>query len=189
MALTRAMLKGMGLTEEQISAIIDEHTSVTSALKDEIKKYKTDAEKLLDVERELNDLKTGNDNWKDKYEKEHKAFDDYKKDVSDKELLSKVKTAYRKLLKDAKVGENHHDSILKVTDFSTMKLNDDGTLADVDKLNDAIKKDWSGFISTQETRGASAETPPGGVEHKPSGRAAQLAAAYHENLYGKTKED
>ena len=32
MALTRAMLKGMGLTEEQVSAIIEEHTNVTSGL-------------------------------------------------------------------------------------------------------------------------------------------------------------
>ena len=36
MSLTRAMLKGMNLTEEQVSAIIDEHTSVTSALKEQI---------------------------------------------------------------------------------------------------------------------------------------------------------
>ena len=61
MALTRAMLRGMGLTDEQISAIIDEHTNVTSALKDQIadirahyakvketQKYKREAELPLD---------------------------------------------------------------------------------------------------------------------------------------------
>lgn len=189
MALTRAMLKGMGLTDEQISAIIEEHTNVTTGLKDQIKTLRESADKLPEVEKELNDLKTGNDDWKGKYEKEHKAFDDYKKDISDKETLAKVKTAYRKLLKDANVGENHHDSILRVTDFSNIKLNEDGTLADADKLNEAIKKDWSGFISTSGTKGAGAENPPGGSENKPTGRAAQLAAQYHDNLYGKVKEN
>ena len=189
MALTRAMLKGMGLTEEQVSAIIEEHTNVTSGLKDEIKTLKESVSKLPDIEKELNDLKTGSNDWKDKYEKEHKAFDDYKKDISDKEQANKIKTAYKKLLTDAKVGDSHLDSILKVTDFSNMKLNEDGNLADADKLTETIKKDWSGFISTQEIKGAGAETPPGGNENKPSGRAARLAAAYHENLYGKTKED
>ena len=51
MALTRAMLKGMGLTEEQISAIIDEHTSVTTALKDQIKEYKEQADRLPEVQK------------------------------------------------------------------------------------------------------------------------------------------
>lgn len=188
MALTRAMLKGMGLTEEQISAIIEEHTNVTSGLKDQIKSLKEAADKLPEVEKELNDLKTGNDSWKDKYEKEHKAFDDYKKDVSDKETAAKVKAAYRKLLTGAKVGEKHIDSIIRVTDFGSMKLNDDGTLADADKLNETIKKDWGGFISSTRKEGADPETPPAGDEHKPTGRAAQLAAQYHANLYGKTKE-
>ena len=189
MALTRAMLKGMGLTEEQVSAIIEEHTNVTSGLKDEIKTLKESVSKLPDIEKELNDLKTGSNDWKDKYEKEHKAFDDYKKDIFNKEQANKIKTAYKKLLKDARVGDSHLDSILRVTDFSNVKLNEDGTLADADKLTETIKKDWSGFISTQETRGAGAETPPGGNENKPSGRAAQLAAQYHDNLYGKSKED
>ena len=189
MALTRAMLKGMGLTEEQIGAIIEEHTSVTSNLKDQIKTLKESVKELDDVKTELNDLKTGNDDWKGKYEKEHKAFDDYKKDISNKETTAKVKAAYRKLLKDANVGENHHDSIIRVTDFTKMKLNEDGTLADADKLTDTIKKDWSGFISTTHTEGAGAETPPSGNENKPSGRAAQLAAQYHANLYGKAKEN
>ena len=46
MALTRAMLKGMGLTDEQIGAIIEEHTNVTGGLKDQIKALKESADKL-----------------------------------------------------------------------------------------------------------------------------------------------
>lgn len=187
MALTRAFLKGLNLTEDQISAIIEAHTDTIDGIKKERDRYKADAEKLPDVQRELDDLKEAD--WKGKYEKEHSSFDDYKKDISKKELTAKIKTAYKKLLTGANVGESHHDSILKVTDFSSMKLNEDGTLADADKLSDTIKKDWSGFISTTHTKGADAETPPGGDSTKPAGRAAQLANKYHNGLFGKTTEE
>lgn len=190
MALTRAMLKGMGLTEEQVSAIIEEHTSVTSALKEDLKKYKTDAEELPKVQKELDDLKNGSDDWKDKYEKEHKAFDDYKKDVSDKEKVNKIKSAYKKLLVDNKVGENHIDSILRVTDFSKMELDEEGNLVDADKHAETIKKDWSGFISTTEVKKVKPETPPEGAGGGTTlSRAAQVAQNYYENIYGKKGEN
>lgn len=194
MALTRAMLKGMGLTEEQIGAIIEEHTNVTNSLKEQIKAYKADAERLTEVQRELDDLKkdTAANDWQDKYEKEHKAFDDYKKDLAAKEKTAKVKAAYRTLLVEEKVGEKHIESILKVTDFSKMSLDDEGNLVDADKLKKSIKDEWSGFIPTTETQGANPDNPPAKNDKTlPAGqmsRAAILAQNYHNNLYGKVKE-
>lgn len=193
MALTRAMLKGMGLTEEQVSAIIEEHISVTSALKEQVKEYKADAEKLPEVQKELDDMKkdTSASDWEKKYNDEHQAFEDYKTDIFNKEMSEKIKSAYRKLLSECKVGDKHIDSILKVTDFSNMKLGKDGTLDGADKLKETISADWSGFISTKETKGADVDNPPGGSgnpDSGKSGRAAELAAKYHDNLYGKVKE-
>lgn len=163
MAVTRSMLKGMGLTDEQVSAIIEEHANTVSGLKSEIERYKADATKLPEVQKELDDLKKGGDDWKDKYEKEHKAFTDYKTEVADKESLAKVQSAYKKLLSDNKVGDRHLDSILKVTDFSKMKLGEDGKLVDEQKLVESIKSDWSGFITTSHTQGADVSTPPAGA--------------------------
>ena len=194
MALTRAMLKGMGLTEEQVSAIIEEHTNVTASLKDQIKEYKADAEKLPTVQKELDDLKkdTSASDWEKKYNDEHSAFEKYKTDIADKENSEKIKSAYKNLLSECKVGDKHIDSILRVTDFSEMKLGEDGTLEGVDKLKEKISSDWSGFISTKKTNGADVDNPPGGnngPDGKKTGRAAELAAKYHDNLYGKVKED
>lgn len=193
MALTRAMLKGMGLTEEQVGAIIEEHASVTSALKNQISQYKDDADKLPSVEKELNDLKADvkKNNWQKKYEDEHKAFEGYKKDIADKEEEAKVKSAYKKLLGECKVGDKHIDSILRVTDFSNIKLKEDGTIDGVDDLKKSIESDWSGFISTKETKKTDVEEPPRkeDEEEKKTGRAAELAKKYHDNLYGKAKED
>lgn len=193
MALTRGMLKGMGLTEEQVSAIIEEHTNVTAALKDQIKTYKSDAEKLPDVQKELDDLKKEKEsanNWEKKYNDEHTAFENYKTDISNKEKLEKVKLAYKKLLTECKVGDKHIDSILRVTDMSSMKVAEDGSLEGADTLKEQINSDWSGFISTKDTKGANVSTPPGsdGTGGKGTGRAAEIAAKYHENLYGKAKE-
>lgn len=193
MALTRAMLKGMGLTEEQVSAIIEEHTNVTSALKDQVKEYKADAEKFPEVQKELDDLKkdTSASDWEKKYNDEHSAFEKYKTDIADKEKSEKIKSAYKSLLSECKVGDKHLDSILRVTDFSKMKLGEDGSLEGAEELKKQIGTDWSGFISSEKTKPSGGpETPPGGddPDSKKTGRAAELAAKYHDNLYGKVKE-
>ena len=69
MALTRAMLKGMGLNDEQISAIIDAHTETTNGLKEERDKYRADAEKLPSVQKELDEMKKDGGDWQKKFEK------------------------------------------------------------------------------------------------------------------------
>ena len=200
MALTRAMLKGMGLTEEQVSAIIEEHTNVTSALKDQVADYKEQitgfkekASELVKVQKELDDLKKDvqDNDWKGKYDKEHGDFERYKTDVEFKEKTAKIKAAYKKLLAECKVGEKHIDSIMRVTDFNGMKLGEDDVLEGAEDLKKKIGSDWSGFITTQGTQGADVSTPPaGGKSGKGgTGRAAELAAKYHDNLYGKNKED
>ena len=61
MALTRSFLKGMGITDEQISAIIEAHTESTDALKAQRDNYKAYAEKLPAVQQELDTLKAKGD--------------------------------------------------------------------------------------------------------------------------------
>lgn len=165
MSLTRKMLKGMGLTEEQVDSIIEEHTSVTDALKEQAQKYKADAEKLPAIQKELDDLKAGGDDWEDKYNAEHKAFEDYKKDIESKAELSKTKDAYKALLKSQDISENRIGTILKLTDFSEIKLTKDGKIANEDKVIDKIKEDWSDLIGTKSESGASVDTPPNGGKH------------------------
>ena len=165
MSLTRKMLKGMGLTEEQVDSIIEEHTSVTDALKEQAQKYKADAEKLPAIQKELDDLKAGGDDWEDKYNAEHKAFEDYKKDIESKAELSKTKDAYKALLKSQDISEKRIDTILKLTDFSEIKLTKDGKIANEDKVIDKIKEDWSDLIGTKSESGASVDTPPNGGKH------------------------
>ena len=157
MALTRSMLKGMGLTDEQIGAIIDAHSETVDGLKADRDKWKESAESAGKKLKDFEDLSA--EDWKGRYDKEHKEYEDYKKSVSEKEKLTEVKSAYRKLLSEQGVADKHIDAILKVTDFSKMKVAD-GKLEGEDKLVESIKSDWAGFISTTKTRGADVETPP-----------------------------
>ena len=71
MALTRKSLKAMGLTDEQVDSIIEMHTDTVDGLKEQVNTYKADAEKLPNVQKELDDLKAmGDGGYKEKYEKE-----------------------------------------------------------------------------------------------------------------------
>lgn len=193
MALSRALLKGMSLTDEQVQAIIDAHRETVDGLKDEINKYKEDAEKLPGVQKELDDLKkdTSSGDWQKKYEDEHKAFEDFKKDIETKESVAKVKEAYKKLLKEENINEKHLDAVMRVTDFSGLKLKNDGTLEKADDLKESIKKEWADFVVKTSEKGSGVETPPKDENKNnfPTGRAAELAKQYHENLYGANNKE
>ena len=186
-ALSRKMLSGMGLTAEQVDAIIEEHISSTDALKAQRDEYKEKAEKLPQVQKELDDLKkdVSDNDWKGKFDKEHAEFENFKKSVNDKENVAKVKEAYKSLLVKCKIGEKQIGAIMRVTDFSDMKIDKDGNLENAEKHEENINNTWSGFISSTEIRGTGAETPPksDGTPNG-TGRAAELAAKHYKDLYG-----
>lgn len=161
MAITRKLLKGMNLTDEQIDTIIEAHTDIVDRLKSDLQKYKDDAEKLVSVQDELNGLKSEHgDNYKEKYEKVKKEFDQYKADQTEKETRSAKENAVRHLMKDVGISEKRLDSILKVYDFTGVELDENGALKDADALKNGIKKDWSDFIVTQSIEGAKTANPP-----------------------------
>ena len=160
MALTRTLLKGMGLTEEQVSTIIEAHVDTVDGLKKDINKYKGDAEKLPTVQKELDDLKAAGDGgYKEKYEKEHKAFEDYKADQTAKETRQAKESAYREFLKSVGVSEKRIPAILKVTDLDKLEM-DGEKFKDADKLTESVKTEWADFIETSNTNGANTQNPP-----------------------------
>ena len=160
MALTRKLLKGLGLTEEQVDTIIEAHTETVDGLKADIAKYKPAAEKLPGVQKELDDLKdAGDGGYKEKYEKEHKAFEDYKADQTAKETRQAKETAYRAFLKSQGVSEKRIPAIIKVTDLDAVELDGD-KIKGADKLAETVKTEWADFIESTNTSGASTTTPP-----------------------------
>lgn len=156
MALTRKALKAMGITDEQVDSIIEMHTETVDGLK----AYKADAEKLVEVQKELDALKAkGDDGYKEKYEKEHKAFEDFKNEQSAKESKAAKEKAYRELLISAGVSEKRVDSVLKVSDLSKIEL-EDGKVKGAEELTNTIKTEWADFIVSTQTKGAETHNPP-----------------------------
>lgn len=162
MALTRRFLKGMGLTEEQVDTIIEAHTEVTDGLKEQIKQYKADADKLVDVQKELDDLKSaGDDGYKSKYESEKAAHDELKASIAREKAYASKESAYRELLKAAGVKDKFIDTIIRAEKSTIEGLKiEGGKIEGSDTLTEAAKKNWGDFIATQQVVNTRVENPP-----------------------------
>lgn len=157
-AFTRSFLKSTGLTDEQVSAVMEEHVAVVDGLKADRDGYKEKAEKAADLQKQLDDIANGED-FKKKYEEEHKAFEDFKKQTASEAETAKVRAAYRKLLSGEGISEKRLDTIIKVTDLSKMKLDKDGNLEGEADLKKAINDEWGEFKTTVTEVGAKVEKP------------------------------
>lgn len=197
MALTRKFLSALGIEAEKIDEIIQAHTEVTDALKEERDKYKVDAEKLPDIEGELKTLKekiSGEDPYKEKFDKLQKEYGEYKKDVEAKATAAKKETAYKALLKEIGIPEKRIDAVLKVSDCSKLEFDDEGKVKDGDKLKESLKTEWSDFITTTKTEGAKTATPPANtgkttmtreqIRAIPDASARQKAMLENPSLFG-----
>ena len=196
MSFSRSFLKSIGLNEEQISAALEEHTNVTKYMQSQIDQYKADsdkfkadAEKLPTVQKELDELKARKD-YKADYDKAVQDLADYKNQVAAEAEAAKVRAAYKQLLTDEKINDKQHEAILKVTDFSGMKLGEDGKLLDADKLKEAIGKEWAPFKVTIRDRGENVPHPPrsedgGGVNTE----MQMYAKKFHDERYGKKESE
>lgn len=170
MALTRKMLKAMGLEEEKIDQIIDAHQSTIDEIagerdrfKADAEKYKTDADKLASVEKDLVKANAKLEDAKevsDKYKALQDEYNTYKNDVNEKAKNALKEKAYRALLAEAGISDKRFDSIIRVTDLSKVEVDNDGNVKDKQPLVDGIKSEWADFVTTQGTQGAKTATPP-----------------------------
>ena len=163
MALTRKFLKAMGIEDEKIDQIVDAHTETVDGLKNELKAAQEKANKLDGVEKELNELKAkGEDGYKEKYEKEHKAFEDYKNDVTAKQTKA-AKEAAAKAYFEAKniTGANLSIAMRGARDeINGIELDENGKIKDAKALDDLVSGEYAGLIVSTTTKGAKTATPP-----------------------------
>lgn len=168
-SFSREFLKALGLTDDQMSAIVERHTEVTDALKaqrDEAKEAlaaaQKEAAKVPEMQKEIDSLKGGED-WKSKYEKEHGDFENFKAEQTKKEEAKKVEAAYRKLLADEQIKADRHDFIVSHTNLSEAKLDKDGNLENAEALkkeiNDSVNG-WGAFKVTVKEKKQTVPTPP-----------------------------
>ena len=162
MALTRKLLKGMGLTDEQVDTIIEAHTDTVDGLKADVSKYKTDAEKLSDVQKELDDLKAkGDDGWKEKHDKLKCEFDKYKGDVEAKETKAKANNAVRSYLESKNITGDNLDLAMMACESIIASAELDGEkLKDTTALDTLVDSKFKRLVTHTTTKGANTANPP-----------------------------
>lgn len=167
MGFTRKFLSAMGIETEKVDEIINAHIEVVDGLKEERDNFKKDAEKLANVEKELNKAKEklakngdGETVSKEDYDKLKKEYDDYKADITAKNTRTEKENAFRELLKSAGVSEKRLNAIVKVSDIDGLELDKDGKIKDAEKHTETIKSEWADFIETTTTKGANTANPP-----------------------------
>lgn len=191
MAFTRKYLASLGLENDKIDAIIEAHTEVTDALKADITKYKTEAGKIPDLEKQVEEAKQHKadaDKYKKDYEAEKSAHDKLKSDNAAQAETAKKTAALKKLLKDSGYHEKGLDKIVKYTDLNSLELDENGNFKNAEKITADIEGEWGEYKGKTEKFEHVPDNPPnnGGGSNQPS-RAAQIAARVHENLYGKSE--
>ena len=162
MALTRKSLKAMGLTDEQVDSIVEMHTETVDGLKEKLKTAEDKANKLDDVQKELDGLKAnGGDDYKAKYEAEKKAFADYKADQTAKE----TKAAKEKAVKAYFEGKNITGANLDIAmrgcrdEIGAIELDGD-KIKDTATLDALVNGTYAGLVVTKTVQGAQTANPP-----------------------------
>lgn len=157
---------GEAHTEDLENRLIALHLGVVDPLKDQLQTYKTDAEKLPGVQKELDDLKAAGDGgYKEKYEAEAKAHKEYKNQIEAEKTTSLKRAALDAFLKE-KVNIQRPEAralILDAVKYDSITLDDRSSVADADgALAKSYGEKYASFVSTESTQGTPPATPPGG---------------------------
>ena len=154
MALTRKLLKGMGLTDEQVDTIIEAHTDTVDGLKADVTRYKADAEKLPGIQKQLDDLKAAGDGgYKEKYEKEHSAFEAFKTDIAAKESKAAKEKAVRAYFESKNITGANLDLAMRGCgeEMSTLEL-DGEKIKDTKSLDALVDGTYKSLVSKPAVR-------------------------------------
>lgn len=136
MALTRKMLREMGVEDEKAEEIIKAHVETVDAFKGSILDYQT---KYANLEQEFGSFREG---------------------ISKEKSLKAKKQAVTEMLRELHIPEDCVNPILQVTDFEKIELTENGSLLDESAVRSGIEALWSGFIPKRYLSGAETANPP-----------------------------
>lgn len=162
MALTRRFLSALGIDADKIDEIIAAHTETVDGLKSDRDKYKAEAEKLETVQKELDGLKAkGEDGFKEKYEKERKAFEDFKNEITAKETKAAKENAVKAYFEGKNISGKNLEIAMRgsAAEIAGVEL-EDGKIKDLTALDALVNGTFAGLVQTTQTKGAQTNTPP-----------------------------
>ena len=172
MAISKSMLEGMGLSAEQVKAILSEHFSTVEQLEKDAKSAKAEAETLKAkadsadaLGQELKELKAkveeeAKANEGKDYEALKQEYENFKAETERKAVRAQKESAYTDILKDAGIAEKHFAKIIKYSDVDGVELDDKGKIKNAKDILKSVKEEWSDHIQQTVTNGAQVDTPP-----------------------------
>lgn len=168
--LTRKMLKAMSIDDEKIDQIIEAHTETVDGLKDKLKAAEAKAADYDDVVKERDDLKAkSGDDFKKKYEDEHKAFAAYKKDIETKATMEAKQKAVGAYIESKGItGVNREIAMRALKDEINAAELDGEKLKDTAEIDALIGGDLKSLVVTQSKQGVPAANPPKNSGAKPT---------------------
>nr|DAE49087.1 MAG TPA: hypothetical protein [Caudoviricetes sp.] len=154
---TRAEIRnilGDACTEEIENRLVALHLGVVDPLKDDLTKYKADAEKLPSVQKQLDDLKAAGDGgYKEKYEKEHSDFEAYKSGITEKESKAAKEKAVRAYFESKNITGANLDLAMRGCGEEMTALEMDGEkIKDTKSLDELIEGTYKGLVSKPSVR-------------------------------------
>lgn len=165
MALTRNFLKSMGLTDEQISAIIENHMDTVEGLKAERDSLKENATKLTEAQSEVSRLtseleqakKNGGDAAKVQAD-----FDAFKQQVAAERLTAATDADLAAMAKEAGIQrESFQRMAVKTFDRDFIQRGEGDAITNRSEIIERMKKDYPDFIATDPSpRGPGHVDPP-----------------------------
>lgn len=166
-------------------------TAIASNVGREFVEKKRYDDKLHEIEQLKTEKQTAEDSataaagWKKKHDDLKQRFEDYKADVAGKETLAAVKAAHRKLLHEQKIDDADIDLIVAATDYSGMKLDDKGGLADAENIKADIVTRYARYIPKDKSSGDESAKPiPGADNGGANPRAAEREKMFRARRYG-----
>ena len=143
---TRAEIRkiiGESCTDEIENQLVALHLGVVDPLKDDVTRYKADAEKLPGVQ---------------------KAFVDYKANVDAEKTTAAKEKALSDVLLKIGISEKRISSVARLAKgdglLDKLELDDKGAIKDAAALEKSLKTDYGEYITKSSTKGADTSTPP-----------------------------
>lgn len=182
MSFKRRDLEALGIEPEKIQTLIDWHSETVKGLQAQIDEYKDNAEKLTEVQGELDKVKkdlasanktieTANkDDYKGKYETVTAELEMLKSETAAKETATVKRTALKSELKQAGYSERAINLIVRNGFADDVEIGEDGKATNLEAVISSIQSDadFSGFTPKIEDTSHHPANPPANAGGKKS---------------------
>lgn len=177
--MTREELLAMGLTEEQVDKVMADHAKVVQAANAKADKYKTDAQRAADLQKQIDEIEQQN---LSELEKEKKAREVAEKQATDLQKQLNLAAVEGIFAKANLTGDEFSGiiSALSGLDLETAKTNAESFVSGISKRDEANKTQWQKETFDKTPNPGAGDPNKGGTLNDEKSAAAEYAKQYSQ---------